>query len=70
MFYIWSNEHEAWWKPGQCGYTKLLSEAGVYSREETIRICQNATFAFDWNKEGIPNELPVPLLEMTMIQAQ
>lgn len=31
---IWSNEHNAWWKPNYCGYTQDINKAGVYTLEE------------------------------------
>lgn len=30
-FYIYSGEHNAYWRPGYRGYTTKLSEAGRYS---------------------------------------
>jgi len=39
MYYIWSYEHDRWWKPGGCGYTNKLIEAGRF-HEETARIKQ------------------------------
>lgn len=42
MYLIWSNEHRAWWGPGECGYVPQLSKAGRYTRERAIDICRNA----------------------------
>lgn len=36
---IWSHEHQAWWKPGQHGYTKNRSDAGRYHIKTAIEIC-------------------------------
>ena len=59
LYYIWSNEHTAWWSPNSTGYTKSLTLAGLYPREEAIRICYNATH--DWLRSSAPpNELPIP----------
>ena len=33
VVYIWSNEHKAWWKPHELGYTKNIDEAGEYDRK-------------------------------------
>lgn len=41
-YYIWSNEHEAWWGPGRMGYVKGLRGAGRYSRDEALAICRDA----------------------------
>jgi len=38
LYYIWSHEHEAWWKPNRCGYTVKLAEAGKYTKEDAIDI--------------------------------
>ena len=31
---IWSNEHNAWWRPNSCGYTVNWYRAGIYSAAE------------------------------------
>lgn len=41
-YLIWSNEHDAWWGPNERGYTRTLAGAGIYSREDAIRICKHA----------------------------
>jgi|HubBroStandDraft_6_1064221.scaffolds.fasta_scaffold00529_3 hypothetical protein len=41
-YLIWSNEHDGWWGPGERGYTRTLDKAGLYSREDAIRICKHA----------------------------
>lgn len=56
---IWSNEHTAWWKANSWGYTRTLSEAGLYTLEEAKQIVEGAN-AFNWSKKSyIPNELIV-----------
>jgi hypothetical protein len=45
-YLIWSNEHEGWWGPGRCGYTRL-GKAGVYTRAEAIQICADAVPSAD-----------------------
>jgi hypothetical protein len=42
QYLIWSNEHEAWWGPGECGYVTVISKAGRYSREGAEAICRRA----------------------------
>jgi hypothetical protein len=42
MYYIWSYEHQGWWKPNRQGYTIFLSDAGEYSAKEAGEICANA----------------------------
>ena len=41
-YYIWSNEHRAWWGPDRCGYSSGLLGAGVYTRGVAIMICRDA----------------------------
>jgi len=43
--HIWSFEHDAWWAPASCGYTKDISRAGLYCRADAVRICRNANRA-------------------------
>lgn len=48
---IWSNEHNAWWRPNSCGYTDLIEQAGLYSYDEAKSICFPPHFrgtASDW----------------------
>jgi len=42
MYYIWSFQKDAWWRPREHGYTKLLPNAGAYSFEAAMRICAKA----------------------------
>lgn len=39
---IWSNEHNGWWRHNRNGYTKIRTEAGVYSYGEAVAICTDA----------------------------
>lgn len=41
-FYIWSLEHNAWWKPNSCGYCHDISSAGIYSFAEATAIVKSA----------------------------
>lgn len=42
MILIWSFEHDAWWKPGRCGYTTNVAEAGHYAEIEAKEIVDSA----------------------------
>jgi hypothetical protein len=42
LWFIWSIEHGAWWKPRHNGYTELLSEAGLYKYREALKIVEGA----------------------------
>ncbi len=58
-FLIWSNEHEAWWRPNSAGYTTFLERAGRYTKDEALRICRSAGHRAGSRKRHIPSELPV-----------
>lgn len=59
-FYIWSNEHQAWWKPASNGYTTDRNEAGIYEKSVAVAICYNAN---SYQKVGeVPNEMLVPTI--------
>ena len=60
-YFIWSNEHQAWWRWTSCGYTKDRRLAGQYSLAEAESICQNANFHQD--EDEVPNEAIVPVPE-------
>lgn len=58
-YLIWSNEHNAWWRPGRCGYTDHRSLAGRYTLEEAIEIVDRANEFIEW--KHFPNDpIPVP----------
>lgn len=60
MFLIWSNEHNAWWRPNSRGYTDFAKAAGVYSFEEARGISWQGRDG--WHKDGeAPDELVVPI---------
>jgi hypothetical protein len=42
-FLIWSNEHHAWWRENESGYTQHIDEAGRYDLEDADRIVAEAT---------------------------
>ncbi len=51
-FLIWSIEHGSWWRADHGGYTSDVEEAGRYSFDEVIDICNNPHTV----KPGTPNE--------------
>lgn len=55
-FLIWSFEQDAWWGPGEHGYTTNVRKAGQYNLDRAVEICTKANFT------GI-NEAIVPLRE-------
>lgn len=61
---IWSNEHDAWWRPNHAGYTFKVVEAGLYSYAEALKITAQANLACgpivdDTGLKGRPKETMV-----------
>ena len=54
-YLIWSVEHDAWWRPLWNGYTRVLAEAGHYSKHEAERIVRQANI-ISFNEAMIPIE--------------
>lgn len=42
MYLIWSNEHQAWWRPNSRGYTLSVEAAGRYERDEALTIASRS----------------------------
>lgn len=62
VYFIWSNEHRAWWMAREFGYSEEIATAGLYSRARAIEICAKAN---RFQKPGeIPNEIPVPAADL------
>jgi hypothetical protein len=60
MYYIWSNEHNAWWGKNCRGYTSQIELAGTYTFEQALATCNGANYDWDMDRKNkIPNELPV-----------
>jgi hypothetical protein len=57
IYFIWSNEHRAWWGPNECGYSPGLIGAGEYTRDEAMTICRRAIPQA--MHVGIISEIPV-----------
>ena len=57
-YLIWSNEHRAWWGPGERGYVKRVENAGRYSRNEALAICTRSMPGTSLELGMLP-ELPV-----------
>ena len=43
-YVVFSWEHNAFWRPARCGYTRIIEKAGRYSREEAEAICRDADY--------------------------
>jgi len=64
---IWSNEHGAYWRPDERGYTRKLSEAGRYPLARAIQICVRANAHLD--DEAVPYETIRPISEGDSVDA-
>jgi len=60
LWLVWSNEHEAWWKPKRCGYTLTIAEAGRYTLAAALSCCDTRSVRPD----GVPNEITQPSPEL------
>lgn len=57
-YLVWSNEHNAWWRPNRQGYTINRRVAGRYTRDEAISICAHARDGWGTGT-ALPSEIPV-----------
>lgn len=62
-YLIFSNEHQAWWGPGECGYTNDLNRAGRYTRDQALAICRRA-LPGQYKPGGVLPEIAVPLADI------
>lgn len=44
-FWIWSQEHSAWWRTNRQGYTRDFLQAGRFSVKETAEILETANMS-------------------------
>lgn len=58
-YLVWSNEHKAWWGPEHRGYTRIISAAGRYDRDEALAIAGTRGGGWVLNK-GNPDEIAIP----------
>lgn len=59
-FRIWSNEHQAWWRPAFFGYTQDIAFAGLYTYEEAHVICVQGRLHHSAHDVQRSNETMVP----------
>lgn len=57
MYLIWSNEHQAWWRPNSRGYTLYVDRAGRYSWEDAFKIASHARDG--WFEGEPPSEIAI-----------
>lgn len=42
LYLLWSNKHNAWWKPGGWGYTEDIAEAGRFAEPDAVFNVKNS----------------------------
>jgi hypothetical protein len=57
MWVIWSEEHGAWWGPGERGYMRSLRDAGRYPEAVARKIVAKAN---RYLRDGRINEVAMP----------
>lgn len=61
---VWSNEHGAFWRPNESGYTARIEEAGRYSKAQAEAICKDASpRAWSTSPNDVPPEICMPAPE-------
>jgi hypothetical protein len=61
QYVIWSEEHGAWWSPGEHGYTRSLQSAGRYAKMRAEVIVEKANAYVTppaFHEIAIPDPLP------------
>ena len=58
-YVIWSEEHEAWWSPGEAGYTRSLAMAGRYNEGRALEIEERANRHLQ-PTAGVYHEIAMP----------
>ena len=61
-YLVWSNEHCAWWRANSCGYTVHVEAAGVYGRDEALKISHKGRDG--WTIDRRPDEVPIRLSDL------
>ena len=67
-YWIWSNEHHAWWGLNHRGYVSALNEAGIYGADEAAAILADANIVqmhLQWFER---DEVAVPVVEWLAAQ--
>lgn len=62
QYVIWSNEHRSWWAPHSRGYTKNITQAGLYSQDEATKIVAEATMG-QW-LDKVPDEIAIRISDL------
>jgi len=54
MILIWSFEHDAWWKPGRCGYTTNVIVQFHPRQSDYVNIHPNVLHLWHWTAGAFP----------------
>ncbi len=46
-FLLWSNKHQAWWRPDGRGYTDDIAQAGAYTKEQAVEAVVQSSYHQD-----------------------
>lgn len=47
---LWSNKHQAWWRPDGRGYTEDIAEAGAYTEAQAVEAVTRSALCMDRNR--------------------
>lgn len=50
VYLLWSNKHNAWWRPASAGYTDSIEEAGDYTEAEAVARVKQSALCGDRNQ--------------------
>jgi len=65
-YVIWNHERAGWWAPRSHGYVRELMDAGVYAREDALKVCADARGGW---RPGLPiPELAIPVADAVHIE--
>lgn len=67
---VYSHEHEAFWAPNGQGYTRAITDAGLYSQLAAHEIVTRALIGWNPQADGtdlLPHEVMVPAYSHNMI---
>ncbi len=63
-YWVWSIEHNMWWRPNHMGYTNDLSKAGKYNLAQAQRICEEANEYLEEGESLKELYFPVQVIKM------
>jgi hypothetical protein len=57
-YLVFSWEHNAFWSPDRCGYTRFIERAGRYSQADAEAICRNADYRTEIERKRADQHTP------------